>query len=310
MSRTFRQLPVHFLIAFLFAAAFQFACSGNRPSGNKGKTAAVTFTDMIGRRVVLPAHPRRIISLAPSVTEVLYLLGCGERVIGVTTQCDWPPEEVAKKTRIGSLLTPNYELILASRPDLVIASTAGNDQTAILKLADLGLPVFVTAPRSIDGIIKTTLEIGKIADRAAEGEQLVREMDSRLDAIRGRLSGGPPVKAFFITWFDPLLAPGKKTFENDVLSLANVISISAESDEFYPRYSLEQVVAQNPDVILTVRHSGKPLPDLGSIAGWAMLDAVRKGRVYVLSEVLQHPSPRFVDGAEELARTLYPERFR
>ena len=116
--------------------------------------------------------------------------------------------------------------------------------------------------------------------------------------------------AFFITWFDPLLAPGRKTFENDVLSLANIQSISASSDEFYPRYSLEQVVAQNPEVILTVAHPGNPLPDLRQMAGWRTLEAVRQGRIYILSEVLQHPSPRFVDGVEELASKVYPERFQ
>jgi iron complex transport system substrate-binding protein len=265
---------------------------------------------MIGRRVVLPAHPERVISLAPSVTEVLYLLGCAQQVIGVTSQCDWPPEEVAKKPKIGSLLNPNYELILAARPDMVIASTAGNDKAAIVKLADLGLPVFVTAPSSVEGIFETTIAIARITGRTAEGERLINTMKSRLKTIHDRLAGTPPTRAFFITWFDPLLAPGRKTFENDVLALANVVSISAASDEFYPRYSLEQILAQSPDAIITVKHAGKPFEDLRTVAGWSALDAVKKGRVFILSEVLQHPSPRFVDGVEELARALYPERFR
>jgi iron complex transport system substrate-binding protein len=251
----------------------------------------------------------RIISLAPSVTEILYLLGAEDRLIGVTTQCDWP-EEVRKKPKIGTLLNPNYEIILADRPDLIIASTAGNDQAAVLKLAGLGLPVFVTAPRSVEGIFETTRTIARITDRAAEGERLVAGMKTRLQEIRRRLTGLPPTRAFFITWFDPLLAPGRKTFENDVLGLADVVSISATSAEYYPRYSLEQVLEQNPDVILTVNHPGKPLPDLRNLSGWNALTAVKSGRVYVLSDVLQHPSPRFVDGVEELARKLHPERFR
>jgi iron complex transport system substrate-binding protein len=265
--------------------------------------------DGVGRRVSLVRHPTRIISLAPSVTEVVYLLGADDRLIGVTTHCDWP-EDTKKKPKIGNLLTPNYEAILASRPDLIIGSTAGNDRAAIEKLAGFGLPVYVTAPRSVADIYETTLAIGRVTDREAEGERLVARMKERLAEIKRHLSGLPPLRAFFITWFDPLLAPGGKTFENDVLGLADVTSISASNPEYYPRYSLEKLIEEDPDVILTVRHEGAPLPDLSKIAGWRSLRAVKRGKVFILGEVLQHPSPRFVDGVEELARALHPERFR
>ncbi|MGD0308777.1 MAG: cobalamin-binding protein [Acidobacteriota bacterium] len=289
------------------------ACSRSAPHGREqtASTAAlsISYTDGIGRNVNLPRHPLRIISLAPSVTEVVYMLGADDRLIGVTTECDWP-EAAKRKPKIGSLLNPNYENILAARPDLIIASTAGNDRAAVYRLAELGLPVFVTAPRSVEGIMEATRQIGLITDRAPDGERLVAEMKARLQEIKRRLAGLPPVRAFFITWFDPLLAPGSRTFENDALRLANVVSISADSREYYPRYSLEQVLTRNPDVILTVFHSGQPLPELKKIAGWRALDAVKGGRVYVLDEVFQHPSPRFVDGVEELARKLHPERFQ
>jgi len=270
---------------------------------------SVDYTDEIGRYVRLPKHPLRIVSLAPSVTEVLYLLGAQDRLVGVTTHCDWP-EDAKTKPKIGNLLNPNYEVILAAKPDLVIATTAGNDRAAVLKLAGLGLPVFVTAPRSVEKIFETVLDAGRITDRAREAEQLVSNMRERLDEVRRRLAGLPPTRAFFMTWFDPLLAPGKNTFENDVLRQAGVESITADIEEFYPRYSLEQILARDPEAILTVEHNTRSVADLKRIAGWNRLSAVRKGRVYVLSEVIQHPSPRFVDGVEELARKLHPERFQ
>ncbi len=289
------------------------ACSRGMPAGSDRKPAlaapVVSYVDGVGRAVVLPRHPLRIISLAPSVTEVLYLLKADDCLIGVTTDCDWPAD-VQRKPKIGSLLNPNYETILAARPDLIIASTAGNDRAAVYKLADLGLPVYVTAPRSVEGIFDATSAIGRITDHEADGDRLVAQMKTRLQEVKRRLAGLPPTRAFFVTWFDPLLTPGRRTFENDVLALAGVVSISSGTDEYYPRYSLEQVVAQDPDVILTVFHSGKPLPDLSRIAGWRALRAVKQGRVYVLDEALQHPSPRFVDGVEELAGKLHPERFR
>lgn len=290
------------------------ACSGRHSPtpgshGNSEEAALTTYTDGIGRRVELPRRPNRIISLAPSVTETLYFLGAQDRLIGVTTQCDWPAE-VVKKPRIGDLLNPNYEVILAAKPDLIIASTAGNDRDAVLKLSNLGLPVFVTAPRTVEKILETVQQIGRITDCAAQAEILVAGMKKRLDQVSERLSGLPTTSAFFITWFEPLLTPGKNTFETDVLRLAGIESITASLDDFYPRYSVEQVVTKNPDVILTVDYPTAPLPDLTRIAGWKSLDAVRTGRIYHLNPSFQHPSPRFVDGVEDLAVQLHPERFQ
>ena len=269
----------------------------------------VSYTDGIGRHVDIPRHPLKIISLAPDVTETLYLLGAQDRLIGNTTQCTWP-EAAKNKPKVGDLLNPNYEVILAAKPDLVISSTAGNDRAAVMKLAALGLPVYVVAPRNVDRIFESVEQIGRITDCADRGLQLVADMKARLERIRLRIAGLPPVRAFFITWFDPLLAPGKTTFENDVLGLAGVISITADIPQFYPRYSLEQLLVKDPDAIITVKQEGNPIPEFKRIAGWRNLRAVREGRIYVLTEFLQHPSPLFVNGVEELAQKLHPERFR
>jgi iron complex transport system substrate-binding protein len=289
------------------------SCSYSHKSAPAGRAeeptpGTISYTDGIGRQVRLPRHPRRIISLAPSVTEVVYMVGGADRLIGVTSFCDWPPE-ARNKMNIGDLLNPNYELILASKPDLLIASTAGNDRAAVMKLSGLGLPVYVTAPRSVEKIYETVEAIGQITDCSDQANRMVEEMKRRLGMVKSRLAGLRPVRAFFITWFDPLLAPGKNTFETDVLRQADVLSITSEIDEFYPRYSLEQILAKNPDVILTVEHKGNPLPDLRRLPGWERLEAVRLGRIYILPEVLQHPSPRFVEAVEYLARKLHPERF-
>jgi iron complex transport system substrate-binding protein len=269
----------------------------------------IAYTDGIGRRVELPKHPVRIISLAPNVTEIIYFLGAQDRLIGDTTLCDWP-EEAKRKPKIGDLLNPNYEVILAAKPDLVIASTAGNDQNAVMKLAGLGVPVYVIAPRSVENIFQSVEDMGRVTDCAAQSLQLVAQMKERLEQVRLRIAGLPPVRAFFITWFDPLLTPGKTTFENDVLRLAGVISITADIPQYYPRYSLEQLLVKNPDAILTIEHSGDPLPDFKKTPGWKDLKAVKEGKVYFLSEYLQHPSPLIVDGIEDLAKKLHPERFR
>ncbi len=302
-------MPFALLIVCLAAIGCAKPSSDIRQKQNHPSADRITCTDGIGRQVEIPSHPQRIISLAPNITETLFLLGAQDRLIGVTTQCTWP-EEAKKKPKIGDLLNPNYEVILAAKPDLVIASTAGNDRGAIMKLAGLGLPVYVAAPRTVEKILQSVEEIGRITDCPERGHQLAAQMKERLDNIKLRIAGLPPVRAFFITWLDPLLAPGKNTFENDVLRLAGVVSITADIPQYYPRYSLEQILVKNPDVILTVKQEGNPIPDFRKIAGWRDLRAVRQGKVYVLTEYLQHPSPLFVDGVEELVKKLYPERFQ
>jgi iron complex transport system substrate-binding protein len=269
----------------------------------------ITAVDEIGRTVKLPKRPVRIISLAPSVTETLFMLKADDRLIGVTSQCTWP-EAAKKKPIIAELLNPNYEVILKAKPDLILASTAGNDRESVLKLAGLGLPVFVTAPRSVQSILESVSDIGRIIDASEAAESLVAEMKRRLADLDLKLRGVAPVTVFFITWFEPLLAPGRNTFENDLLRLVKATSISGALTDFYPRYSLEQVLARDPDAIITVEHTGKPLPNLSKLPGWSYLRAVRENKVFVLNEAFQHPSPRFLTALEELARKLYPERFR
>jgi iron complex transport system substrate-binding protein len=306
------------LPAFLVALALGFLCAGcgrqrlqKKEVSAAGETSAglISYVDGIGRQVRIPRHPTRIISLAPDITETLFLLNAQDRLIGDTIQCTWP-EAAKHKPKIGDLLNPNYEVILAAKPDLIISSTAGNDRGAIMKLASFGLPVYVAAPRSVEQIFRSVEQIGRITDCTARGLELVSQMKERLERVRGHIAGLPPIRAFFITWFDPLLAPGKNTFENDVLRLAGVISITGDIPEFYPRFSLEQVIVKDPDVILTAERMGNPLPDLKRVAGWSKLRAVREGKIYTLSEFLQHPSPLFVDGVEDAARKLHPERFR
>jgi iron complex transport system substrate-binding protein len=300
------------LLSFL-ACLISIGCSGQpsatRQEANQKSKDLIQYTDGIGRQVRIPKHPQRIISLAPNITETLYLLGAQDRLIGNTIQCAWP-EDAKRKPKIGDLLNPNYEVILAAKPDLVIASTAGNDQNAVMKLSGLGAPVYVAAPRTVERIFQSVEDIARITDRAERGLQLVAQMKERLGKIKLRISGLPPVRAFFITWLDPLLAPGKNTFENDVLSLVGVISITADIPQYYPRYSLEQILVKDPDAIITVKQEGNPIPDFKKIAGWRDLRSVQRGKVYILTEYIQHPSPLFVDGVEELAQKLYPERFQ
>ncbi len=301
------------IAALLLALAVSIGgigCSRNHPPKPKDSPLEkVVYTDGIGRKVSIVRHPTRIISLAPDVTETLYLLGAQDRLIGNTTWCNWP-EAAKHKPKIGDLLNPNYEMILAAKPDLVIASTAGNQEGSVMKLAGLGLPVFVSAPRSVEKIFQSVEELGRVTDCSAQGSQLLAQMKARLDRVQKRIEGLPPIRAFFITWFDPLLAPGKDTFETEAIRLAGVISITAGINQFYPRYSLEQVLVNNPDVILTVEHKGDPIPDLKKMAGWKDLRAVKEGKVFFLGEFLQHPSPLFLDGVEELAQKLHPERFK
>jgi len=181
---------IRILLKSVFALSLlgltEFGC-GNLPSVSRQdiheSTDTLIYIDGIGRQVEIPKHPLRIISLAPNITETLYLLGAQDRLIGNTTQCNWP-EDAKHKPKIGDLINPNYEVILAAEPDLIIASTAGNDQSAVMKLTGFGLPVYVAAPRSVAMIFQSVEDIGRITDCAAQGRKLVAQMNERLERIR------------------------------------------------------------------------------------------------------------------------------
>jgi iron complex transport system substrate-binding protein len=266
---------------------------------------ARTVTDAVGRSVELRGVPARIVSLAPNVTEMLYALGLGTSVVGVTDFCR-VPEGAGPPSRLGGLVDPDLERIVALRPDLAVATTAGNYLEDAERLTRLGVPVYTVDTPDVEAILKALTEIGGIAGAAREAEEAVSRLRGRLDAVSRRVAGRPRPRVLFVVWGDPILAPGRGAFLNDALEKAGADSVSAAASARWTEYDLEQVLAARPEVILTVPANRAFAEALPERLEWAAVPAVRDRRVHVVGDAIQQPGPGIVDGIEEVAGLLHP----
>ena len=272
-----------------------------------GPGVAGEMTDMLGRRVVVPPRAARIVSLAPSITETVFVLGEGERLVGVTDYCDYPPE-AAKKPRVGGISTPSFEAILALRPDLVLATSESNYAEHVQKLTGLGLPVYVIRPVDFETVLESIERIGAVLGRDTLARTHVAAMRREADAIAGSVAGVPRPRVLYVVWPNPLIAPGRGTLITELLERAGGASVTATEPLPYPRLSLEMVVERRPERIIVGHHGEATTAEL--LRGWeTAVAAVREGRVYAVDGDLVHrPGPRMIEALRALARALHPER--
>jgi iron complex transport system substrate-binding protein len=268
-------------------------------------------TDETGRMVRVPQPVRRIVSLAPNLTETLFALGLGDRVVGDTNYCDYPAEALSK-AHVGGPLNPNLEEIAALHPDLVLATRAINQLATVRSIQRLGIAVYATDPRSVEQVLSSTERLGGLLGAEQRAATVVADLRQRLEALRARLSGGEPKVVLFVTWVDPLISVGRDTFLADALRWAGARTV-IDARQDWPNVSLELVVRLQPQYL--VFSSDQPgqiqhqIAELRGRPGWRDLGALRGNRIIVLSEAFSRPAPRLVDTIEQLARALHPERF-
>ena len=256
--------------------------------------------------------PKRIVSLAPSVTETLFALGAGEQLVGICTFCDFPPE-VERIDRIGSYIAPNVEAIIAKAPDVVIG-VPPNSPEAVAALQRAGLRVVIVQVDTLEQIEAAMRTIAHEAGRDAQGEALLVELRQRMAAVRARLEGAPPRRVLMVVGQNPLIAVGSGIFLNELITQAHGLNIAADTNQQWPRLSLEVAVAKQPEVIIDGSMGSDETGEAQLLGVWQNfpeLPAVRNGRLYGRrSYALLRPGPRLAEGFEELARLIHPERFQ
>jgi len=252
-----------------------------------------------GAAEVRPLHPRRIVSLAPAMTEILFELGLGGRVVGVTSLCD-RPAEARRRPTVGGMANPSLEAIVALRPDLVVMTRDGNPKEIAQRLAALGIATHVfMAARLADlpaGIRRMGSALG--AQRAAE--RLAAKLEAA--AAGGFAPAGRRRRALFVVWPEPLLAAGAGTIIDDAMQLSGFSNIAADARGTYPRLSLETVLERQPEVIVVGAAGGMQVPLKEMLRRFRMLDAVQRGRVCTVGDALYRPGPRVAEGIAELRR--------
>jgi iron complex transport system substrate-binding protein len=270
---------------------------------------AGTVFDMIGRRVELRQPPRRVIPLAPSLTEIVFALGAGQTVVGVIDYLDYPPEARTRPS-VGGGLDPNFEVIVALRPDVVLVSADANRWDTLVRLEGLQVPVFGVKTRGVAGVFASIVRVGEVMERRTEAEAVTAAMRRRMDAVGERIKGRDRPRVLYVIWIDPLIVAGQGTVIDDLIRIAggdNVVEVPG-----FPRYALEQVVARPPDLILLSLDRGGP--DAGDVLSrlpvWRDIRAVRKGAVRVVeANVMNRPGPRIAEAVETLARLFHPTAF-
>ncbi len=309
----FRRLVRFALLASLVVPAS--ALAGTQAPASPPSAASpskIEVTDEVGRRIFVPVPVRRIVSLAPNLTETVYALGAQDRLVGVTDFCDYPPE-ARQKTSVGGAVNPSIEQIVALKPDLVLAQAITmNRRETVDALERLGIAVYSANSRSVEGILDSTRHIADLIGASESSRALLKSLRTRLDDLKLRLAGRPLRRVLFVVWTEPLVSIGRQTFIADALRLAGAESI-IETEQDWPRLSLEEVVRLQPEfLVFASSHSESvrtTVEDLSERSGWRSLDAIRQRRIAAISDAINRPAPRLVDALEDLARRLHPEAF-
>jgi iron complex transport system substrate-binding protein len=288
----------------------QLRANQNAPSV-PAKEPFRTVQDETGRSVRIPIPVRRVVSLAPSLTESIYSLGMENLLVGDTDYCDYPPEAM-KKHKVGGAINPSIEEIAALKPDLVLVIKSLNRPETVQQLDRLGIAAYATDPHTIDEIRSSVRRLAEVLGNPAAGEALDSVLLQQETALRKRLQNAKPKRVLFIVWTDPLISVGKHTFIADALQHAGAISV-VESSQDWPQMSLEEMVRLQPEfLVFASGHSDAVSRDMEALAkrpGWDELDAVRHRRFAVISDAVNRPAPRLFSAVEDLARQLHPEAF-
>ena len=309
--KTYKSLVLQGLLALLIIALAR--CAGaTAPEG--GAPKPVSVVDDAGRTVEIAKTPQRIISLAPSNTEILFALGLGNKVVGVTEFCDYP-EEAKAIEKVGGL-EPNMEKIVALNPDLVLAIGGSPAQVEkATEMEKLGLTVLVLEPGDIDGIMANIELVGKATGAEKEASELTAEMRKRFDDIIAKTekADSRPKVFFELDATDPSkpYTPGPGSFIDALITLAGGSNIGAGAKMQWAQLSTEEIIAQDPEIIvLGDANYGVTAEMVKGRPGWSVITAVRDSAIYPIDDILiSRPGPRIIDGLEALARIIHPELF-
>jgi iron complex transport system substrate-binding protein len=252
--------------------------------------------------------------MAPSITEVVFAMGLGDRVVGVSDFCDYPPE-ARKKPKIGGLVNPNMEAIVSLDPDLVIALPNVTHESLFRTLRHLGIRVLELPNDTLGDLFGTIRAIGKATSSEAAAEEMVRRLETKFDEVHRKVALAPRRRVMFVVGIEPLFVAGSGTFIDELITIAGGENIAGDSISKYPQIGIESVIARAPDVILYTSLNFELTPEQEAEAKklWSVypsLPAVREGRIRGLeADYVTLAGPRLEMGVEQIARAIHPEAF-
>ncbi|MGM0495994.1 MAG: ABC transporter substrate-binding protein [Bacillota bacterium] len=273
----------------------------------------LTVTDDLDQEIEMNEKPEKIISISPNMTELLFAIGAGENVIGVTTFANYP-EEATKVDKIGTITEPNIEKIVSMEPDLVIASSV-NKQETVERLRELGVEVAGFEASSVNKAIENIKKISTLTGYQENGDEIAAEMYIKIAEIRNlvdeKLENNERLKVFYEIWNDPLYTAGGNNFIDDLIHMAGGFNIGRLADGSWPQYNLEKLLVEDPDVYISTPHSADmevSKEQIKSRERFQSISAIQNDRVYIIhQDILNRPSPRLVQGLGLLTKAVFPE---
>ncbi|MCC2642931.1 MAG: putative Vitamin import system, periplasmic binding protein BtuF [Nitrospira sp.] len=269
-----------------------------------------TFIDDAGRKLYVAKAPTRVVSLAPSITEMLFALGLDEQIVGVTEFCDFP-SAAAGKPKIG-YANPNLESLVALRPELVVAPREFHRANVLAKLDELKIPVFLLEATSLENIFSHIHQLGRIFDRSTTAHGMTQAMRTQMTEISRLVETMPRRRVLYVINSQPLITVGPGSYIHQMIGLAGGINIAAAASAPYPRLTMETVLKEDPEILIFPRGSVETVPrrEQQEWRRWTTLTAVQQNRLREVSAyALNRPGPRVMEGLKELARVIHPEAF-
>lgn len=290
-------IPVVFLFAFT---------SCKREISNVPVRGEVReIKDDLGKDIKLPGEVNRAVSLAPNLTEIIFAVGAGEKLVGVTSFCNYP-EEAKKIQKVGDTLKPNIENIIALKPDVVFVSTDSQLESFTETLKKQGISVFVTSPGSLEDIYRSIGKIGEIFGKSTKAESVIGDLKKRVARVELKTKDSEKIKTF-VQIDRSLYTIGEESFLTDLIERAGGVSVTKDVVTAYPKISKEMALALNPEIIILSESADNDLPN----EVFKNSSAVKNGRVYKINaDILSRPAPRIVDALEQIAKSLHPEKFK
>ncbi|APR37505.1 cobalamin-binding protein [Paraburkholderia sp. SOS3] len=276
--------------------------------------APITVTDDTGATVTLTTPARRVISLAPHTTELLYAAGGAATIVGAVSYSDYPPE-AKQLPRVGDNTALDLERIVALRPDLIVVWRHGNAQRQIEQLRELHVPLFFSEPRHLDDVATTLTKLGELLGTSSAANEAANDYRKNIARLRARYAGKPPVSVFYEVWERPLMTLNGTHLLSDVIALCGGRNVFAQLEPLVPTVSTEAVLAANPEAIVTAAPgataSNTALPQLDSWRQWPAITAVARDNLFAIDgDLINRPTPRLAQGAAQLCEDLDIARSR
>ncbi|HEY95122.1 MAG TPA: cobalamin-binding protein [Dehalococcoidia bacterium] len=312
MKKRLWQVVVFVIVPVLSTGVFA-ACNSSETVEEKVTTIEVT--DMIGRTVTLEGVPEKIVSLAPSNTEILFALGLGEKIVGVTEFCDYP-EAAKEKPKVAGFADADIEKILAAEPDVIFITSTMHVDEILPSLENYGMTVVVVDPRTLDEVLDSYTIIGKVTGTSDKAAQIVNSMSARMKNITDKtkeLTVTEKPRVFYVMWHEPLMTVGGDTRIHELIEKAGGTNLFADTIG-YPTIDLETLVEADPQVIIAGTGMGEgadaPFTFAKTESRLEDSEARKNKRIYEINtDLVGRPTERMIDGLEQMAEMIHPELF-